>query len=40
MIDPPDENWAYLDMGGDREKLIQNVKEQISVLQERRKALV
>ncbi len=40
MIDPPDKNWAYLEMGGDREVLIQAVKEQITALQERRKALI
>ena len=40
MINPPDENWAYLEMGGDKEKLIQTVKEQIDVLKERRKAIL
>ena len=40
MVDPPDENWDYLNMGGNRERLIQAVEKQIPVLQERRKVLV
>ncbi|ACZ08179.1 Uncharacterised protein [Sebaldella termitidis] len=40
MINPPDENWAYLEMGGDKEKLMQAVKEQIDILKERRKDII
>lgn len=40
MINPPNENWVFLDMGGDREELIKSVKNQIAVLQERRNSLI
>jgi len=40
MIDPPNEDWCFLEMGGDRNEQIQAVQEQLVALRKRREALV
>jgi hypothetical protein len=35
MINPPDENWGFLDMWGNDDSVIEEVKRQISVLENR-----
>jgi len=40
IIEPPNEDWCYLEMGGDRNELIRAVQEQLIALRKRREGVV
>lgn len=40
MINPPNDNWVYLDMGGDVGELVRAVELQLAELRKRRPSIV